>query len=401
MHRPTLLTGHLGRHGIEQKAQRRLGIFASVAAHSRISAAATGGPNQHQWPHAVDTAARRIDRKPPALAPSAADQPLVYHLLMQARISCNVVLGDVPMSGVGATNSGLPVGYDQLLNSALHDALGRGQSVSVTATAGSSTLAIKGSGAYLFNTRNVASRPNAATFSTSPNPNRVKDTITLSAAAQRSLSKDQIALDLMNAAARPTVSNGKTAGPDKPPAASTGQAAAIQATAQQAVMQAATQTGDNSDAAETALMAQAAAYQASPAAVANFQSLLAQGQQASPADRFYATYSDPDMFQMLTTYMSDSQKASFTTAFNNHTLTIGGEADLGGLFTAGSSSTITDTAQGQADSGTGWFLPETTELPNTVLADAGLFGVARVSWTDPSNAGSWMACAAEWNRKPA
>jgi hypothetical protein len=60
--------------------------------------------------------------------------------------------------------------------------------------------------------------------------------------------------------------------------------------ARQAVTQAAAQTGDNSDSAETALLAQVAAYQASTAAITNFQSLIAQGEQASAADRFYSTH---------------------------------------------------------------------------------------------------------------
>jgi hypothetical protein len=287
------------------------------------------------------------------------------------------------MSGVGAANSGLPSGYENLLDSALHDALGRGQSVSITATAGSSTLAVNGTGAYLFDTSRVGSGPNAATFIAGPGG--VTDTITLSAAAQRSLSNDQIGLDVMNAA-RPAAANRGTPAPDKTTAASTAQVAAIQTTAQKAVTQAATPTGNNSDAVETAQLAQVAAYQASPAAVANFQSLRAQGEQASPADRFYATYADPQNFQTLTTFMSDTQKASFTTAFNNQTLAIGGEADLGGMFTG--STTTTDTVQGGSFGGTGQFSAAASDNPNTILADDGLFGNTRVSWSDPPTVGS-------------
>jgi hypothetical protein len=289
----------------------------------------------------------------------------------------------MPMSGVGAPDSGLPVGYDQLLDMALHDALGRGQSVSVTATAGSSTLAVNGTGAYLFDTSGLGSRPKAARFSASPDG--LTDTVTLSAAAQQSLSSGQIALDVMNAGT-PAASKGGTSALDKTTSASTAQAAAIQATAQKAVAPAATPTGDNSDAAETALLAQVAAYQSSPAAVANFQSLLAQGEQASPADRFYATYADPQSFQTLTTYMSDTQKASFTTAFNNQTLTIGGEADLGGMMTG--STTDTYTVQGGALSGSGEYLAAASDNSNTIIAFDGLFGNTRVSWSDPTPVGS-------------
>jgi hypothetical protein len=285
------------------------------------------------------------------------------------------------MSGVGAAASALPAGYEQLLDTALHAALGRGQSVSITATVGSATLAVNGTGAFLFDTSGVGSGPNAATFT--PSPDGLKDTVTLSAAAQQSISNGQIALALMSAV-RPAAAHGATAIAAPTTAASTGQVAAIQATAQRAVTQAAAQTGDNSDAAETALLAQVAAYQASPAAVANFRSLLAQGEQASAADRFYATYSDPDNFQVLTTYMSDAQKASFTTAFNNQTLTIGGEADLGGMMTG--STTDTDTAQGEALSSTFQFLGAPKGDANTVVADDGLFGWSRVSWGDPASA---------------
>jgi len=284
------------------------------------------------------------------------------------------------MSGVGATASALPQGYENLLDNALHAALGRGQSVSVTATVGSATLAVNGTGAFLFDTSSIGSGPNAATFSASPDG--IKDTITLSAAAQQSISNGQIALDLMSAV-RTGGTHGTTAIPARTAASGTAQVAVIQATARQAVTQAAAQTGDNSDAVETALLAQVAAYQASPAAIANFKSLLAQGEQASAADRFYATYADPDNFQTLTTYMSDAQKASFTTAFNNQTLTVGGEADLGGMMTG--SSTVTDTVQGGALSGTGEYLAAASDDPNTIVAYDGLFGNTRVNWGDPAS----------------
>jgi hypothetical protein len=221
------------------------------------------------------------------------------------------------MSGLSATSSGLPPGYVNLLETTLHGALARGQSVTTTVTNGSSKVAVTGSGAYLFNTASVrvGAGADATTFSTSNH--EVKDTIALSAAARQSLSSSQIALALMEAAAHPATTADEHTTPEKTSEMNAGQAEAMQVAAQEAVTQAASRSGDNADAAQAALIAQEAAYQGSPAAVAAFQSLLVQGERASPAERFYSTYSDSDNFWTITNDMSNAQKASFKTAFNN------------------------------------------------------------------------------------
>jgi hypothetical protein len=248
---------------------------------------------------------------------------------------------------------------------------------------GSSKVAVTGSGAYLFNTANVrvGAGVDATTFSTSKS--EVKDTIALSAAARQSLSSNQIALASMDAAAHPATTAQGQVTPKKTSEKNTGQADAIQETAQQAVTQAPSRPGDNADAPQAALIAQEAAYQGSPAAVAAFQSLLVQGQQASPADRFYSTYSDPNNLWTLTNDMSDAQKASFTTAFNNQTLTISDSAASG--ETVSGTEIETDTVQGEWETGSGQYTPAPDGASNTLTVSDRYFGMSSVSWSDPTS----------------